>query len=296
MRKILVYWLVSMLSILCEAQQFIIPTGIKPTIDGVISTGEWDDADCATINVQTNWTVTVYYKHSDSALYFCYTNLVTMYGQRYPDLMLDINNDKKTDWYPDDWWLHASYNDCEGNGIYNDWTSCQPTHPGWAANNFPLNSPGTIEMEISYSKIELSNMYSDTVGISFEVSDTYTDYHYYPAGAAIGDPSTWASGILHVSSSVIEIPENNSEISVFPNPSASFINISFPNPGNEIFKLTIYNSTGQIIREIMNISGTEVRVESKHETISALKAVRGLYFFQLQGKNGKTYLGKFFLD
>jgi len=289
--KIIICSLAIILSIICEAQYFEIPYGTTPAIDGVLSETEWDDAECAIINVQANWPVTVYYKHNDSALFFCYSGLVGMFGQRYPDVMLDINNDKSADWMPDDWWLHASYNDCEGNGIYNDWTSCIPSHPGWTANNFPLSEPGIVEMGISYSKIGLSFMCEDTLGISFEVSDTYTDYHYYPVNATIGNPSTWANGILSASTSVTDNPVQEYEPQVFPNPSSSFTTIHFSNPGNEICSLSVYNATGQLVQKIENQTGSEVIVEYKNQY-----ALRGLYFFQLQIRNRIAGKGKFIIE
>jgi hypothetical protein len=152
------FFVISVILFLClpgKAQFINIPQGTTPEIDGDFAANEWDDAAQATIYVQTDWTVTVFYKHSDTCLYLAFTDVKGVYGERYPDVMLDINNDKSTLWAADDWWLHASYNDCEGNGVYNVWASCQPTHSGWVANNFPLSMPGTIEMGISYSKIGL---------------------------------------------------------------------------------------------------------------------------------------------
>jgi hypothetical protein len=158
-----------------NAQMINIPFGTKSVIDGIFSTGEWDDAAQTNIYVQTDWTVTVFYKHSDTSLYFAFTDVKGVFGERYPDLLLDVQNDKSSAWKDDDWWLHASYNDCESSGEYNLWTSCQPTHYGWSANNFPLVAPGSIEMEISYQKIGLSSGSNDTIGIALEVSDTHTD-------------------------------------------------------------------------------------------------------------------------
>jgi hypothetical protein len=271
------------------AQEVNIPFGTIPIIDGVISTDEWTDADWRLIDVQLNWEVKVCYKHSDSSLFFAFIGLKTTYGERYPDILLDIKNDKKNSWNPDDWWFHASYNDCEGHGNYNNWLSCIPDHPGWSANNFPLSEPGIIEMEISYSKIGLSIPNNDTIGIAFEVSDTHTDYHYFPFYAEIGDPSSWVNCITSKQTADIENQERKNIISVFPNPSKDFTTIKFSNPDNENYSLTIYSSTGQVIREIDNITGTEVKVENKNWE-------KGLYFFSLRNTNGKCDTGKFIIE
>ena len=289
MKALVIFSLAFMLNLSLKSQQINIPTGTKPTIDGVLSPNEWSDADSVDIEVQANWTVKVYYKHTNSCLYIAFTGLVTMFGERYPDVMLDINNDRSTSWNGDDWWLHASYNDCEGKGEYNKWTSCQPAHSGWTANNFPLISPGIIEMEITYAKIGISNMSNDTLGLAFEVSDTYSNYHYYPSGAIIGNPSTWTNGRLSNSTSIKKKPGHICEIFCFPNPSTDYITIQFPNPFNEKQLLTIYNGTGQLIKVVENIIGTEINLEYNHWT-------KGLYYFKLQDKNGNTGQGDFLVD
>jgi hypothetical protein len=215
--------------------------------------------------------------------------LVSNFGERYPDVFLDVNNDKNIVWSTDDWWLHASYNDCEGNGLYNVWSSCQPSHPGWNANNFPLSSPGIIEIEINYSKIGMQNSISDTIGIGFEVSDTYTNYHYFPASSLIGNPSTWATGIVSYNTNISGIDNNKRKLKIFPNPSGSSIKITFPNPENEKYSLIIYNSTGQLIETFYNISGNEVSINNKI-------LEKGMYFFKIQNKSGIIGQDKFIIE
>lgn len=288
MKKLLLVLTGLILYLVTHAQQINIPGGSKPLIDGIISNGEWDDAGMVSIAVNAYWTIDAYYKHGDSSLFFAFTGLVGMYGQRYPDVMLDLNNDKSTTWQADDWWFHASYNDCEGHGNYNVWASCQPTHPGWWANNFPLGQPGNIEIGISYSKIGLLPFTRDTIGISLEVSDTYTNYHYFPNGSDIGDPSTWAVGVIDGTTSGIREYGKKIHVLVFLNPSMTQATFSFPNPENTHHGLTIFNANGQIVREINNITGEEI-------TVNLSGWIKGLYFFNLYNKNGNTGHGKFFI-
>jgi hypothetical protein len=272
-----------------KAQFIDIPLGDKPEIDGIFDNDEWDDAAQSNIYVQTDWTVTVFYKHSDTSLYFAFTDIKGVFGERYPDVMLDISNDKTTKWNLNDWWLHASYNDCEANGTYNVWSSCQPTHTGWCANNFPLSAPGIIEMEISYKKIGLAPQSGDTIGLALEVSDTYTDYHYFPATASIHSPSTWGNAVL---SSINSIPENdlqNVRVKVFPNPSRDYTCFSFPNPDNDIFSMSIFNASGNLLQNIENITGSEERTDNSH-------FANGMYFYRLQSESGRFAMGKFMIQ
>jgi hypothetical protein len=286
------FYLIFILINLCfksTAQQIIIPQGTHPKIDGIITSGEWDDAKVVTIYVQTDWEADVYYKHNDSSLFFAFYGLKGMFGERYPDVLLDINNDEGNSWHADDWWFHASYNDCEGHGIYNNWKSCIPEHPGWFANNFPILTPGVIEIEILYSKIGITNQNIDTLGIAFVASDTYTDYKYFPSNAVIASPSTWTKAIISNSTAIKEKKMTNNEVQVFPNPSSTFVLFQFKNPEMGKHDLSIYNSNGQIIEKIENITGTELKVVNTNWE-------KGLYFFKLQSIKGEKYYGKFIKD
>jgi hypothetical protein len=270
-------------------QDIIIPKGTIPLIDGIISTNEWDDAENKIINVNPFWDVQVFYKHSDSNLYFAFSNLkVNGFGERYPDILLDINNDKIIAWQNDDWWFHASYNDCEAQGNYNIWTTCIPDHPGWNANNFPLNLPGIVEIEISYSKIGLQSDLNDTIGISFIVSDTYNDYHFYPLNASIDNPSTWVNGVISQAPSLIN-KENNfyPNLIIYPNPVSESVNIKFINHKQINYNLNIITPDGKCIYKLNNISENEV--------VDCKNMAKGLYFFKLYSNNGDEYIKKIVL-
>jgi hypothetical protein len=203
--------------------------------------------------------------------------------------MFDINNDKDSAWAADDWWLHASYNDCEANGTYNIWSSCHPTHTGWWANNFPLSAGQCIEMEITYQKLGISPGSIDTIGMALEVSNTFNDYDYYPYTADIRHPSTWGNFVLSQLSAIDENQRQNIAVNVTPNPSANYTRFSFPNVENDIFSLSLYTSNGQLVRSTENITGNEITIENSNLT-------KGLYFYQLKGKNGKSARGKFIIN
>jgi hypothetical protein len=170
--------------------------GSTPVIDGVFSSGEWRDANSIKISVEPGWTVQVFFKHDNSNLFISYTNLVDNGKKRYPELLLNMTG-KTSSWNRDCWWFHASYNDCEGKGEYSvyafgDKGSCQKDHADWSASNFPLTPQGSIEMKIPYAKIGLVPSDGQTIGIAFDVTDAISKWHFWPIGAEIESPSTWA--------------------------------------------------------------------------------------------------------
>jgi len=64
-------------------------------------------------------------------------------------------------------------------------------------------------------------------------------------------------------------------IKIFPNPFSASTTIEFANKKNEKYSLLIYNTTGQLVRKIDNISNGKIRIERDNLT-------NGLYFFQLR--------------
>jgi hypothetical protein len=93
--------------------------------------------------------------------------------------------------------------------------------------------------------------------------------------------------IKNKGNSVKKFLQKNSDIAVFPNPSKNFVIIKFPKTENSI--LSIYNSKGQEVQKINNISDQEVKIKS-HNWQS------GLYFFRLQTENRIVGQGKFIIE
>lgn len=99
------------------------------------------------------------------------------------------------------------------------------------------------------------------------------------------------SSLCDITTDIVNEPGslNDPPVSIFPNPSNSTATIKFPNPVNENHTLLIYNSSGQTVQKTENITGTEIKVESRD-----LKS--GLYFFQLRKNSGITGQGKFVVE
>jgi hypothetical protein len=137
--------------------------------------------------VDKEWIVTVYAQHDGKNLYLAYTGLKHAGQERYPEVLLDPANVKTPSWSPGQWWLHASYNLCEGNGRPDDYASCKPTQQGWTATRFPLQ--GASEFAISLDKIRLSP--GKPFGLAFDVTDTHGQWAFWPASAKLKVPMTW---------------------------------------------------------------------------------------------------------
>lgn len=78
-------------------------------------------------------------------------------------------------------------------------------------------------------------------------------------------------------------------MTIFPNPLNDISTLQFPNPKNKIHTLFIYNTMGQAVQKIENITGSEVKIENANWQ-------NGLYYFQLQSKNRIIGQGKFIIQ
>ena len=74
------------------------------------------------------------------------------------------------------------------------------------------------------------------------------------------------------------------EVQAYPNPFSEMCKIEFPNPGNTEYQLAVYNLGGKKVREIRQITDSEIILMRED-----LKT--GFYVFELRGEN--TYRGKF---
>ena len=74
------------------------------------------------------------------------------------------------------------------------------------------------------------------------------------------------------------------EVQAYPNPFSEMCKIEFPNPGNTEYQLAVYNLGGKKVREIRQITDSEIILMRED-----LKT--GFYVFELKGEN--TYRGKF---
>lgn len=83
--------------------------------------------------------------------------------------------------------------------------------------------------------------------------------------------------------------ENNAMWSLFPNPINESSSLYFENANCEIRTLVEYNSLGEKVREIPNITGSVVKIEKGD-------LPQGIYLFELLSENKIVLKGKFFIE
>ncbi len=182
-----------------------IKRGSEIKVDGVLSPGEWDDAGQMKLTVGANWGVTVRYKHDGANLLFAFSPVASGAGDaalfRFPELLLDPENKKSDSWQPGQWWLHASANDCEGNGEFNVYRKdgkflCAKEKPGWTANNWPFAETPVIEISVSFSKAGIKPDVKRRIGFALDLTDTRNSWTFWPASAKIENPATWGEALI----------------------------------------------------------------------------------------------------
>ena len=175
-----------------ESSQIDIRYGNPAKIDGLVSDGEWDDAGFINIVLGSRNGPTVRFKHDGSNLYFAFTNISQDEGIRVPEVTLDMDSDKSSDWRPDDWWFHASGRDCQSRGRHSDYSTCAKQSTEWEANNVQgMDFPQAFEMRIPFTTIGLDPSNRKKIGIAFDITDTKKVWNFWPTNASLGNPSTW---------------------------------------------------------------------------------------------------------
>lgn len=265
--------------IFAQNHTICIPYGKSILVDGLISLGEWDDADSVHI-INNNQKTTVKYKHDSLNLYFVYLGHLESAGH-VPELVLDLNNDKSSTWLADDWWFHVSATDCESQGVPNNYNNCQVIQPGWeGVPNMTSGPPftDTIEIKITFTKVGIS-LY-DTIGIAFDVTNTYNEWIFWPSGANINNPSTWAIAYFCKNPSLgIRYPFMSKKItSNYPNPFHFTTTISFSLFYTEYVTLQVFDIFG---REIATLVDGELNPGEHSVVFDAKELPSGVYFYRL---------------
>lgn len=230
----------------------IIPCGTKPTMDGIVHPMEWADADTVYISIRNGMdSVGVLYKHDGANLHFAFLGNLQSTNTRFPEVMLDVGNDKTSAWEGDDWWFHVSATDCEYKGEHANYDSCETDRPNWIGipnmNAGPPRPPyvDTIEIQIPLKTMNIKT--DDKFGIAFNVTNTFNSWEYWPAAANIDRPSTWATATLEVPCGPGNVSEIGVEmpIEIYPNPSSSAITLVFANSGFQKLQVSISDVRGR---------------------------------------------------
>jgi hypothetical protein len=137
-----------------------------------------------------------------------------------------------------------------------------------------------------------------TGSISFAPNADYTNSSLGWGNNVVGDldgdgrpelitGGTYNIGILQnqCTTGIIENTINGITVNVYPNPFESYTTIQFSNDRNEPYSLTLFNSYGQVLRKIDNITNGSVAIERDQ-----LKS--GVYFFKLSSNSDSYKTGK----
>lgn len=185
--------LASSLATLVQAHpnyEIIAGAGSTPTIDGTISSGEWDDASNVTFNETT-----VFVKQDGVNLYIAFNVTDATYSD-YDEcgIAFDVDHDRSATLQTDDIWFTVMRN----GTIYelNETTGWTPYFQvsGWTAD---ANSTGNVwqsEFNISYSKLNIATGTNKTIGVFFVSLDTQVGpYHWPPPPANPYSPASWGA-------------------------------------------------------------------------------------------------------
>jgi hypothetical protein len=151
------------------------------------------------INVAAGWIVRVRCSHDGRELTCRIDNLRKAGAERFPELMVDPQDERTSRWRKGQWWLHSSYNLCEGNGEFNAYKrdgvfQCAQEKPGWKANHFPLKEGEPMEIRVTLAKLGLAT--GRRFGLAFDVTDTQSHWSFWPTKANLASPASWAQAEL----------------------------------------------------------------------------------------------------
>ena len=269
-----------------QFEAICIPNGNSVGIDGIISPNEWSDADSLTIGGGT--LTKVYYKHDGMNFLIAFVGNLQS-SSRFPEILFDIDHDRSIIWANDDWWFHISAQDCEYKGEYGNYDSCDVVRPNWTAEQNmnpgppmpPLND--TIEVEIPFSTLNITPSNSDTIGITFLVSNLVNSWEHWPASADRNSPSSW--GLATFSCQTTDISEDL-EIetpvpNIYPNPTKGNLTISFEDTQDrDIYSVKILDINGKNMAVKWDVRTINSKIE-----LDLSDFPPGTYFLRMEGKD-----------
>ncbi len=183
-----------------------VPHGKSVTIDGNISALEWVDADSVAFAVGDSVNATVALKHDGSSLLAVFVfERASDFGMCFPEVFLDVNNDKGKNMLADDWWFHVSASNCEARGAFDDYSRCSRSADWDAARNYAIGDDpapiDTIEVRIPFDKIgmQVGNVFGLAFRVEYQVRVAgiwHRSTSLWPSGATAGEPATWQTMLI----------------------------------------------------------------------------------------------------
>lgn|GEM_PF-1450393 len=173
----------------------VITLGSAVTVDGQVSDGEWTDAAPFSIQPAEDWSADVGIKHDGDSLVFVFASFQPPSVPPaivFPEVLIDVGNDKPETLGPDDWWFHVSATDCAAAGEVDNYDGCVPEAEGWEANNFAAGPIDLVEIRIELATLGLDPGQHE-LGLLLRLSDTQGFATHWPAQGDPLAPVTWST-------------------------------------------------------------------------------------------------------
>ncbi|WP_421752445.1 hypothetical protein [Croceimicrobium sp.] len=260
MRSILLLFL-GLVSSSSFAQNEIFPRVFNAVqLDGHFGSGEWDLQDYVAIDITPNVYSKVYYQYDDQNLYFAFTDHLGAQF-RFPEVLLDLNLDRDTAFAPDDWWFHVSATDCENQGAYGVYDSCQEVRPNWIGipNANAAFYPDTFEIAIPWSTLNYYPQSGDSIGIAFVNTNTTFEWFHWPLMADHFRPDTWGTMIFTSSLSTGETEAQTWQI--YPLPATDQVQVENWQP--EMGDLELRDMKGSLLKVFHYQNGNRLEFDLK---------------------------------
>lgn len=243
--------------ILHSGDSLFVHYGTTPYINGIMSSGEWDDA-ISVVLVEPGGSpgdVVVYLKHDSSNLYAAFVNSNDNYWIWW--ILLDTQNNGGSAPQSDDYKLIGPGFDVENVGNGSEWVETTPS--GWAS----LGTEEISECYFSYSKLGITPGVAKTIGIAIGYGGGMPWENVWPAGFDTWNeeviPGTWgdiaSTDSWGQATAVKEgYPEKktNMDLCSYPNPFSEMLFIDFTLLNHDHTVLQIYDIEGRLIRILTN--------------------------------------------
>jgi hypothetical protein len=233
------------------------PYGVRPVIDGLLTPGEWLDADTVwTVNLPDGPAI-IYAKEYPDTVYIA-VNIpdISNHPQDKTTILVDSLNNAGTLPDVDDFTCEVRRNGARTGqrGTGTGWT----TDSLWGWNSAVSSSAGSwsVEYSIAYRKAGLQFYQPKTIGFSVEIYNKSNTTVFWPDSASDIDPSTW--GDLYSSS--------NWGSTDSLGPVTSGIHISPPSPPPGITQITVYALVSDSVTGQTAIAGAEAFIDSAGQT------------------------------
>lgn len=246
--------------------------GTTPVIDGMVSPGEWSDAQSIQVPAISG---TVYFKYDFTYLYFAFTDLNYYFST---GIYLDLSHNGGSAPQIDDIWIHGSAGPFEFIGDGSS-TWVQQTPSGW---DYSVNQAS--EYKIIFSKLGITCGTEMTIGILFSFLDWSTasnEFTWPPGGHAnLTNPDSWANLVLLGTTGIDNQNDKGiADINLYPNPATDQLSIESNGLTNGVAE--IYNATGQLLQTH--------ELHNRTTTIDISELESGMYFIRMNDERGSCY-------